>query len=296
MRVAGGAGFGSGGLTVEIFEKTGAGRRTMVHSNAAPRLGRAVDDLVEGCRHWPMWHAMARQDILIRYRGSMLGPFWLTLSMAVMVLSLGLLYSHLLKVETASYIPYLCLGLLSWSLISSLLLDSGQCFTIAEPLIKQIRLPLSIHVYRMIWRNLIIAGHNLVVYIVVMLWFGITPTWTALLVLPGLALVIVNAVWVALLLGMMCARFRDIPQIVASLTQIAFFLTPIIWSPDYLGEHRDIAHLNPFFAYVDLLRAPLLNEVPHILSWVVALIFTAGGWALTLAAYSRFRARVSYWV
>lgn len=283
-------------MTVEIFEKTETGRRTTVHSNGAPRLRRAVDDLIDGCRHWPMWHAMARQDILIRYRGSMLGPFWLTLSMAVMVLSLGLLYSHLLKVEIATYIPYLCLGLLSWSLISSLLLDSGHCFTVAEPLIKQIRLPLSIHVYRMIWRNLIIAGHNLVVYIVVMLWFGIAPGWTALLVLPGLALVIVNAVWVALLFGMMCARFRDIPQIVASLTQIAFFLTPIIWSPDYLGEYRDVAHLNPFFAYVDLLRAPLLNEVPHVLSWVVALVFTAGGWALTLAAYCRFRARVSYWV
>lgn len=263
---------------------------------APSRIDRALQDLAAGLRRGPMWHAMAWQDILIRYRGSVLGPFWLTISMGLMILALGVLYSRLFKIEINGYIPFLCLGLLSWSLIASLINDACTCFIASEAVIRQVRLPLSIHVYRMVWRNLIITGHNAVVYVAVMLYFGIMPTASMLLLLPGLALVVLNAVWVALLLGMVCARFRDVPPIISNVVQIAFFVTPVIWSPDLLGEHRDLAYLNPFFAFVDLLRAPLSNTAPHPMSWLIAAGMTLAGWALTLNMFGRFRARISFWV
>lgn len=257
---------------------------------------KALADLKEGATRWPIWHAMAWQDILIRYRGSALGPFWLTISMGVMILALGVLYSHLFKVDINSYMPFLCLGLMSWSLISSIVNDACTCFVSSEAIIKQIKMPYSVHIYRMIWRNLIIAGHNIVVYVAVMLYFDIQPTLQMLWLLPGLFLVLVNAVWLALLLGLICARFRDVPQIIANLVQIAFFVTPVIWNPDLLGPMRDLAFLNPFYAFVDLLRSPLLNSAPNMLSWLVALSMTMAGWVVALSMFSRFRARISYWV
>lgn len=255
----------------------------------------ARQDFVEGMKRWWLWNAMGWQDILLRYRGSVLGPFWLTLSMGIMIAALGILYSTLFKMELHDYMPFLCLGILSWNFLSSLVVESCHVFTQAEAVIKQVKLPFSVHAYRMIWRNLIIAGHNVVVYPIVMLIFGVVPTVYTLLFIPGLVLVLINAVWIAMLLGLICARFRDVPQIVASLVQVVFFVTPIIWKPELLGKHEKLAHLNPFFAFVDVLRAPLLGVPPDTFSWLTVLGTTVIGWTVTLLMFARFRTRIPYW-
>jgi lipopolysaccharide transport system permease protein len=256
----------------------------------------ARQDLLDGFRQWWMWTAMAWQDILQRYRGSALGPFWLTLSMLVTIVALGLLYSKLFKMDIESYLPFLCLGMISWTLISSIILDGCNSLIAAENIIKQIKVPFSVHAYRVLWRNLIIAAHNIIVYVGVMMIFDIGVSLKTLLVIPGLVLVIVNGAWSVLLVGMICARFRDVPQIMASLIQVVFFVSPIIWRPELLGEHVWMAHLNPFFAFIDVLREPLLNHTPAPISWMVALGVTVAGWAVTFLFFSRFRSRIPYWV
>jgi lipopolysaccharide transport system permease protein len=255
----------------------------------------ALRDLTDGLRCWWLWNAMAWQDILLRYRGSMLGPFWLTLSMGIMITALGLLYSQLFKMELHDYLPFLCLGLLSWNMLSTMVIESCTVFTQSEAVIKQIKIPFMVHIYRMIWRNLIVAGHNAVVYPIVMIAFGVPATLATLLFLPGLALVIVNSVWIAAILGLICARFRDVPQIIANLVQVMFFVTPIIWKPELLGDNEKLAHLNPFFAFVDLLRAPLMGVAPTPVSWLVAILTTAVGGSIAFMLFARFRSRIAYW-
>lgn len=239
---------------------------------------------------------MGWQDIRQRYRRSVLGPFWLTLSMAILVGALGVLYGKLFGIAIDDYLPFLTLGFLSWGLISGVITEGCVALTAAEPFIKQMRLPFSLHVYRMIWRNLIIFAHNFVVYIAVAVWFEIWPGAAALLLLPGLVLIVLTAIWVGLLLGMICARFRDVPQIAGSVLQVAFFLTPIIWKPELLGSRAGFVQANPFFHFVELVRAPLLGQAPAALTWTVALGVTAGGWFVTFLFFRRFRARIAYWV
>jgi len=256
----------------------------------------AMRDLADGfSRRW-LWGAMAWQDVLQRYRGSLLGPFWLTLSTAIMISSMGVLYSTLFKMPMATYLPFLTLGLLAWNLISGLIVEGCQTFLVAENIIKQIKLPLSTHAFRLVWRSLIVAAHNFVVYVVIVFLFDVPLGPATLLVVPGILLVAANGIWVAILLGMLCARFRDIPQIAASLVQIAFFMTPIIWKPELLGPYEHLAHLNPFFAFVELIRAPLLGQAPHPTTWAIAVLVTLIGGGLTFAAFARFRSRIAYWV
>ena len=157
-------------------------------------------------------------------------------------------------------------------------------------------LPLSVHVYRAVWRNLIIFGHNILIFVVVAVIFSIRPGWVGLLALPGLALLCLNGVWAGLLLGLVSARFRDVPQIVASVVQVAFFLTPIIWKPELLPDCALVLDLNPFFHFVELVRAPLLGRAPGLGSWLTVLGITLGGWLVTLAMYRRYRWRVAYWL
>lgn len=238
---------------------------------------------------------MAWQDVLQRYRGSVLGPLWQTLSMAIMISVLGLLYSKLFKMDINNYLPYLCLGILVWSLISQIIIEGCQTFLIAEPIIKQIRMPFSIHAFRVVWRNLIVAAHNFIVYIFVALWFGINPGWGLLTVLPSIALIAISGFWMSILLGMACTRFRDVPQIVSSLTQVIFFVTPIIWDHGLLGADRILAEANPFFAFIEILRAPLLGQPPSLWSWALAVTTTLAGASVTMLLFVRFRPRIPYW-
>ena len=102
--------------------------------------------------------------------------------------------------------------------------------------------------------------------------------------------------WVSILLGMICARFRDVPQIVASFIQVAFFLTPIIWKPELLVDRIGFVQFNPFFHFVELIRAPLLGNAPNTISWIVTLGITLAGWLITFIIFRRFRNRIAYWI
>ena len=216
--------------------------------------------------------------------------------MGMLVGSLGFLYGVLFGLAIDVYLPFLALGFLGWRLISEIITDGCTVFIDSEHLIKHIKLPFSTFVHRVLWRNFIIFAHNFVIYLVIALVFAIWPGKAAFLLLPGLALIAINAVWIGLLLGTLCTRFRDVPQIVASILQIAFFLTPIIWLPEQMSERIAFVHANPFFHFVELVRAPLLGHAPTALTWAVALGATAGGWFVTLLFFRRFRSRIPYWL
>src|SRR5262249_38991878 len=92
-------------------------------SMARLRLARARADLVGGLRRWELWGTLGWRDIRQRYRRSTLGPFWLTISMGVMVAALGLVYAELFGHTLADYLPQLALGLIVWSFISTPIVD-----------------------------------------------------------------------------------------------------------------------------------------------------------------------------
>ena len=256
----------------------------------------ALFDLIQGARTHHLWYLLGWQDIRQRYRRSMLGPFWLTLSMGALVAALGTLYGMLFKVEMAAYVPHLALGFIVWMLISSTVNDGSRVFIGAEGIIKQVGLPLTVHVYRLLWRNLLILFHNAAVFVVVAAIFGVWPGWAGLLALPGLALLCLNALWAILLLGIISARFRDVPPIVASIVRICFFVTPIIWMPELVPERALVLEFNPFYHLVEVVRAPLLGQVPGLSSWIAVLSMTIGGWLLAFAFFRRYRWRIAYWI
>lgn len=256
----------------------------------------AVLDIVLGARASHLWGLLGWQDIRQRYRRSRIGPFWLTISMGMLVGALGVLYAGLFRVDVAELLPFLALGFVIWGLVGGLVTEGCMAFIAAGGMIKQVAVPLSVHVYRVVWRNLIIFGHNFVIYVIVAGVFSIWPGWVGLLALPGLALLCVNGVWMGLLLGLVSARFRDVPQIASSVLQVAFFLTPIIWKPELLPGRPLLVDLNPFFHFLDLIRAPLLGQAPGVNSWLTVLAVTVAGWLFTLLVYRHYRWRIAYWV
>ena len=216
--------------------------------------------------------------------------------MGALVGVLGTLYGMLFEVDSADYVPFLALGFIVWTLISGVIGDGCNAFINAEGIIKQVGLPLSVHVYRLLWRHLIILAHNAAVFAVVAAVFAVWPGWTGLLALPGLVLLCLNGLWAGLLLGIVSARFRDVPPIVTSVVRICFFVTPIIWMPELIPGRSLVLLVNPFFHLVEVVRAPLLGQAPGLASWIAVLIVTAAGWLATFALFRRYRRRIAYWV
>ncbi len=246
-------------------------------------------------QHW-MWTALAVQDIRLRYRGSILGPIWLTLSTVVMVTTMGVIYSRLLNMQVSAYLPYLALGLIIWQFILSLFTDGCQTFIAAENIIQQIPVPFSVHAYRVVFRNLLMLAHNAVIIPVGMIIFQMPVGWRMLQMVPALIVLLINGVWISVLCGMMSARFRDVPPIIMSVLSILFFVTPIIWPIDALGDWRLAAELNPAFAAIEVVRAPLLGVTLSSYAWPLLISTTFAGCLITFTIFARFRSRIAYWL
>lgn len=256
----------------------------------------ALKDLITGLSMWRLWTTLGWNDIRQRYRRSLLGPLWLTASMAIMVLSLGVIYANIFKMSLAEFMPFLCIGLLVWGYVSSILNEAGTLFIGSESYIKQMRLPYSLYVFRFIWGKIIIFAHNFVIYFAVLIYFQIQPGSAVLYAIPGFLLLTLNGILISLIIGMASARFRDIPQVILSLTQIVFFITPIIWKPTLLKDHPLIMDLNPFFHLFEIARLPLLGEIPTSSNYLATAVITILNLIITTLFFVRFRSRISYWV
>jgi ABC-2 type transport system permease protein/lipopolysaccharide transport system permease protein len=256
----------------------------------------AVADLVGGLRRAPLWLVMGSQEIRQRYRRSRIGPFWITLSMGVTVAALGVLYGALFQQPLHDYLPYLASGFVVWGLIAGLITDGSKAFIDSEGLIRQLSAPLSIYVYRELWSNLLVFVHNLLVYVVVVLIFQNIPGPVVLLAIPGAAMLLLNGAWLGLLLGLISARFRDVPQILASIVQVMFFMTPILWKAEMLPERALLLDGNPLYHLLEIVRAPLLGSLPSADSWLFVTALALSGWAVALLGYTVYRWRIAYWV
>ncbi|WP_130293684.1 ABC transporter permease [Pseudonocardia sediminis] len=263
---------------------------------------RAFADIAAGWQQRPLWGYLGWQDIKQRYRRSVLGPLWISISMGVIALGLGILYSALFKVDIAEFLPHVAVGLLIWNFVSGCILEGSEVFIANEGLIKFLPAPLTLHIYRLVWRQTLFFAHNLVVWVVLMFVFPHPLGWSLLLAIPAFALLMINGAWVAILSGILATRFRDIPPIIASVTQLVFYLTPIVWSIDILSdneaarERANLVELNPVFHFLEILRQPLLGQEIVWRYWIVAGVITVVGWAAALVCLRNYRSRVAYWV
>ncbi|MGF1475455.1 MAG: ABC transporter permease [Geminicoccaceae bacterium] len=256
----------------------------------------AIRDLRQGIGDRRLWLRLAWLDIRQRYRRSTLGPFWLTLSMGITVVALGVVWGSLFGADMSEFLPFLATGLILWGFVSSVLIDSCTVFIGAQSIIKEIRLPLITYVLRMITRNAIIMAHNAAVLVGVYLFFGHAPSLAWFAAIPGLAILAWNAIWVGGVLGLVNTRYRDVQPVVQSLITPAFLITPIMWQPEMLPERALLLHVNPFFATIEVIRAPLLGKIPAFSTWLLAVAVPLAGSAIAFTLFARYRRRVAFWL
>lgn len=266
-------------------------------------FGAAITDLTRGFTQYELWLQLGWQDIKQRYRRSTLGPLWITIATGVMAVALGFLYSLLFQIEWRQFLPHVTVGFIVWGFISGCVKEGSTVFIENEGLIKQLPSALSVHVYRLVWRQLLFLAHNAIIWVLMVPILGIELTWEVLLIVPALLLLILNGVWVAMFFGIIATRFRDVAPLLDALIQLAFYVTPIVWTTRTLeeqggqvAEQAKIVEINPLFHYLEIVRAPMLGHHVEAYHWWIVIACTVVGILITLLAMRQWRFRVSYWV
>lgn len=292
---------GFGGRTVDFSRITEAVASDTPSQSKTFRM--AWRDLVRGFWQHELWLQLGWQDIKQRYRRSVLGPLWITIATGVMALALGLLYSVLFKIPVAEFLPHVTVGLIMWTFISGCIKEGSDVFIDNEGLIKQLPSALSVHCYRLVWKQTLFLAHNMVIWVALMLVFPRSLGWDVLLAIPGIALLIINGVWVTMFFGIIATRYRDVSPLLEAGTQLLFYVTPIVWTTQTLldqggevSQRAKLAMLNPLYHYMEVVRAPLIGAPIHAYNWYVVIACTIGGVILALVAMRQWRFRVSYWV
>ena len=240
--------------------------------------------------------SLAWHDVVSRYRGSIIGPFWITLSMGLMVAGIGFLYANLFKIPVHDFIPYVAIGIVFWGLISSVIVEGCGAFVGASGMLSQTSLPMMTFIWRTVLRNVINLAHHLVIILGTLIFYDHWREANVLLSVVGVVLVMLNLGWICLAAAMASARFRDIPQIVASVTQFAMFMTPVFWLPGGRLLDHAVLLLNPFFHMLEAVRAPLLGQTPEPATYLVLGGMALTGWLITFSIFSNIRRRIVHYL
>jgi lipopolysaccharide transport system permease protein len=256
----------------------------------------AIDDAWASLRAWRLWSLLGWLEVQQRYARSALGPFWLTISMAVMIGSIGAVYGSLFGVNLKEYLPFLSIGIVLWTCFSQIISEGSQVYINSSAYILNAVTPRLVFVFQTVWRNAIIFAHNFVIIIVLMAVFG-TKDWSVVPLFPlALIIYLLNATWIAMITGLLSARFRDMPQIISSLLQVAFYVTPILYRPNSLNRFSWVVTFNPVAYLLDLVRQPLIGQIPNAQTWGLCIGMAVVGWLLALWLTGRYGKRIPLWV
>ena len=242
---------------------------------------------------------LAVQDVKQTYRRSVLGQIWITIGMAVLIASIGLVFGVILGAELNSYLPFLASGIIIFSLMQGVINEGSQSFITAEAMIRQSNTPLIAHHLRVVFRVFFTFAHNIIIFPFVLLFTGNSFRLEATLFPVGLALVLLATSGLGLLFSVVATRFRDIPPIVTAVMTVAFYVSPVIWSPENINDDS-VAHfllgLNPFYHLLQVARLPLLGELPTEINWLLSLAAAAVFGGLGLVALMASRKQIVFWV
>ena len=257
---------------------------------------RAKEDLRQAIYGVPLWNALAVSDIRSKYRLSTLGSLWITCTTGALALAIGLIYGQFFGQNIHDYLPYFTTTYIIWIFISSVIGEASTTLIGAGNLIKSSQMPIVFHVLRMLQRNLIIAGHNAVV--IALVWpfirWHIGPE--ILLSVAGAVLLYCFLAGAAVVIAIVCVRYRDIPPLIQVLIQFLFFISPVIWQPEQLRFGTFVLVLNPIAYMLAVVRDPILGRDVPLETWLIAIALAVASLVAGGLMYLRFRGRIAYWV
>ncbi|PQA88556.1 ABC transporter permease [Hyphococcus luteus] len=270
--------------------------RQTAFSTESNKFEAALADISQSVSEANLWISLALEDIRNSYRRSYLGLVWVLVSFAVFLGIKVLIFLPLGGGDVRSFAPYVALGFLAWSFIASAVGEGCSAVTGAQNWIKGGRIPYFVFFFKTVTRVSIITLLNSLVVIVTLIASGVRLTPAAFFLFPASLLFLINGLWAVMLLSMLSARFRDLSHLVSTIMRMMFFLTPIFWHPDRMGELAKYLMYNPFAHFLFIFRDPVLYGTIPFDSLSVVLAITAAGSLTAFLFFAYARAKIAFWV
>ncbi|GAA6137772.1 ABC transporter permease [Arenicella sp. 4NH20-0111] len=264
--------------------------------NNRNQLALAVEDFKRGFKDKGVWLALGWNDVQGRYNRSKLGVFWASLSILIFVCSLGPIYSRLFNVSSPDYVLYLMLGLIVWNYMHGIILESGREYVNSVNYIVSFQLSYFTLLLRVVWRNLVVLGYQMLVFLGLSILLGKTWYLSWIIIPVSLLIITVNALWMGVLVSVMATRFRDLGELLNNIFRLVFFVTPIMWMPEIRSDLEIVAQLNPFYHLIEIYRGALLSGSIEMTSWIISLLLAFAGWVVAFPVFAVFRSRIAFWI
>jgi len=233
----------------------------------------------------------------LKYRKTKLGPVWVMASPAVFVGFLGFMFSRVNTVSPEIFVPHLAVGYITWLVIGSLLNQGATLFISRRQELLQGKVVITDIVFSHVFLSFIQYAQQSLIFVFVLFYYKIWFDAYSLVSLIGVIVLFVNGLWVTVLFGILGARYRDFKEMIDAITRLAFFITPIIWIPKdgQGGLLGAFLIFNPFYHYLELVRAPLLGNPILPITWIVVSVITVIGMTLSAFLYDRTARFLPVW-
>lgn len=231
-------------------------------------------EYVAAAKLWRVWSHMGIQDVKGRFKNSFLGPLWILINLSATMAAVGIIFGKLFHQPMEEFLPFLTLGLAIWGFITSALTEGGSAFVNAEGYIKQFSFPKVTYLYRAMVPYIVVFCVGMVVFFVVALAYGRDFHAGALWAFPAFLLFLAINFFHLVIVAHMGARFRDLPHLLSGLIQIAFYVTPVMYTVTMLKDRGlgFVYQYNPLYYLIEIVRYPLLNNAsPPVEVWSVSI-------------------------
>lgn len=256
----------------------------------------AMEDIVEGISLYKSWTFMAYQDIISRYRRSIIGPLWVAAMMITQSIALAIVFGAVYGLPIKDFMPHLVSGISIMLYLGVAFNEGTETFSIYKPLVQAAPLPLSFHIFRMCMKNLIVFLHNMVVFFVVYFIFNKSLAIT-FAIIPAMILSFLFIFGATIFNAVLSLRFRDYRFIIPHMWTILFYLSPVLWKPEQVGAKLNIInHANPAYYFLTVIRSGLEGSQVGLIEWVGALVSTFIALILGYVAFSLTRKQLALWV
>lgn len=259
-------------------------------------LSIAARDIVGGFGKFPLWRYMAFRELRLRYARSFIGPFWITISMGLWVIALSLLYGGLFGAPLEEVAPFITLGVVIWTYLQAVLTEGSTSLMTAKGMLEQMETPISTFVWLVLLRNIIVAGHHMMIFVVLIFLYGLWPNMNWLWLCIGIPILLIVGFAMTLFAAVLTPRFRDLAPLITNFMTVGFFLSPVMWRPSDLQKNQFIVDYNPFTHLLAVFREPLLGRVPDMVSIIVSASIAVGLLLIAMLLLGNKKHKIIFWL
>jgi lipopolysaccharide transport system permease protein len=221
-------------------------------------------DLREIWQYWELLYFLIWREVKVRYKQTVIGATWAVIQPLMTMVIFTIVFGRFAKIPSDGlpYPVFAYTALLPWTLFAQALTRSGGSLVGSANLVTKVYFPRLMIPLAAVLAPIVDFLVSFLILIGMMIWYGITPTWSGLLALPFfMVLTVMTALAVSLWLSPLNVRFRDVGHTLPFLSQFWMYASPVAYPVSLVPEKWQLLYsLNPMVGVIEGFRWALLGK------------------------------------